>query len=116
MSHDKLLSLLGLAKKAGRISLGYEKSLEAIHKNKAYVVFTALDLSEKTERGLLFACENCGTSKNKIKRVDYDIFQISEAVGQKTGIVSVNDAGFGKKCLELLENASKNDGNGGTIL
>ena len=95
---NKLLSLFGLAKKAGRATLGYEKALEAIHKRKAYVVFTASDLSEKTERGLLYAAEGGNV---KVIRISYDIFEISQAVGQKTGIVSVNDAGFGKKLIEL---------------
>jgi len=109
LQKQKLLSLFGLAKKAGRITLGYDKAVESAHKNKAYVIFTASDLSEKTEKGLIYATE----SKNiKVIRTEIDIFEISQAVGQKTGIVSVNDAGFGKTCLKLIEEPQKQEGNG----
>lgn len=96
---DKFLSLLGMARRANRVSLGYEQALDAIHSGKCYVVFTASDLSEKTSRGLVFASEE---TKTVVRAVDYTMHTVSDAVGQKTGIVAVNDAGFGKRLLQLL--------------
>ena len=104
--NNKLLSLLGIAKKAGRIVCGYEKALESIHKHKAYIVFTASDLSEKTERGLIYACEEMDT---KVKRLGVSMFELSNAVGQKTGIVSVNDKGFAKRLIELNAEIEANE-------
>lgn len=96
---DKFLSLLGMSRRAGRAALGYEKALDSIHSGKCYVVFTASDLSETTRRGLIFASEDFNT---KVQRINYNMNAVSDAVGQKTGIVAVNDSGFGKRLLQLL--------------
>ncbi|MGN0174490.1 MAG: L7Ae/L30e/S12e/Gadd45 family ribosomal protein [Acutalibacteraceae bacterium] len=100
MLNSKFLSLLGMARKANRVELGYDKSLEAIHKLKAKAVFVADDISEKTKKGLIFAAED----KNiPVISVDYSIFDITNAVGTKTGIVAVTDSGFAKSFLKLVE-------------
>lgn len=96
---NKFLSLLGMARKANRVSLGYDKSLEAVHSFKSYVVFVADDISEKTKRGLVFAAEE---SEIEVITTPYSIFDFTNAVGTKTGIVSVNDSGFAKKLISLL--------------
>ena len=96
---NKFLSLLGMARKANRVSLGYDKSLEAIHTFKSYAVFVANDISEKTKRGLVFAAEE---SEIEVITTPYSIFDFTNAVCTKTGIVSVNDSGFAKKLISLL--------------
>ena len=96
---NKFLSLLGMARKANRVSLGYDKSLEAIHTFKSYAVFVANDISEKTKRGLVFAAEE---SEIEVITTPYSIFDFTNAVGTKTGIVSINDSGFSKKLISLL--------------
>ena len=88
-----------MARRANRVSLGYEQVLDAVHSGKCYVVFYASDMSEKTVRGIIFASEEWST---KVVSTSYTMQNISDAVGQKTGIVAVNDAGFGKRLLELL--------------
>lgn len=99
MQNDKFLSLLGMARKANKVSLGYDKALEAVHNGKAFAVFVASDISEKTKRGLVFAAEEIGI---EIISVEYSIFDFTNALGTKTGIVSVNDNGFAKKLVSLL--------------
>ena len=99
MQNNKFLSLLGMARKANRVSLGYDKALEAVHYGKACVVFVAQDISEKTKRGLVFAGEDM---EIEVIDVQFSIFDFTNALGTKTGIVSVNDSGFAKKLVSLL--------------
>ena len=61
--------------------------------------FTRSDISEKTKRGLVFAAEESGI---EVISVPYSIFEITNAVGTKTGIVSIDDNGFAKKLVSLL--------------
>lgn len=96
---NKFLSLLGMARKANRVSLGYDKALEAVHSGKSFAVFLASDLSEKTKRGLVFASEETDIP---VITTEYTIFELTSALGSKTGVVSVNDSGFAKKLLTLL--------------
>ena len=50
MTNSKLLSLLGLAKKAGKLSLGHDAVIEAIGRRKAHLIVLAVDASERIER------------------------------------------------------------------
>ncbi|MBQ7128731.1 MAG: ribosomal L7Ae/L30e/S12e/Gadd45 family protein [Clostridia bacterium] len=96
---NKFLSLLGMARKANRVSLGYDKALDAVHSGNSHAVFLASDLSQKTKRGLVFAAEEY---EIPVISTEFSIFEITNAVGTKTGVVSVNDAGFVKKLLTLI--------------
>ena len=96
---NKFLSLLGMARKANKNTFGYDKALLSVHSLKSSVVFVADDISEKTKRGLVFAAEQTGI---EIITVPYSIFDITNAVGVKTGVVSIDDDGFAKKLVSLL--------------
>lgn len=101
--NDKFLSLLGMARRAGRAEFGYDKSLSCVHAGRARAVFCAADLSEKTKRGLIYAAEE---NSADIITVPYSQFELTGAVGLKTGIVCITDAGFAKKLVSLLDSAN----------
>lgn len=96
--NDRFLSMLGIARRAGKTEFGYDKALSAVHSRKAKAVFCAADLSPKTKRGLDLAAD--GTSI-KIISTDRSMFDISNAVGSKTGVVAVTDLGIAKKLVSL---------------
>ena len=48
--NNKLLSLLGIARRAGRLSLGYDSAEEAMKNGKSRLLILAWDLSERTLR------------------------------------------------------------------
>ena len=102
--NDRFLSMLGIARRAGKAEFGYDKALTAVHSGKAKAVFCAADLSPKTKRGIDFAAE--GTSI-KIISTDRSMFDITNAVGLKTGIVAVTDSGIANKLISLYENSGK---------
>lgn len=91
-NHDKLMTTMGLAKKAGRLVYGYETVKDAIRKRKALLVLTASDLSAKTLSNVEFLC------REKIRHIAIDrtMEQFSAAVGKATGVVAVIDEGFAK--------------------
>ena len=106
MPVTEFLSLLGLARKAGKVALGYEKALDAIHRGRACAVFVAGDLSLKTERGLRFALEAQG---KKPYRLRASMQEMSDAVGTKTGVAAIMDAGFAKRLTQLADFASDSE-------
>lgn len=90
---NKILTLLGFAAKAGKLSFGMDSSVEAVKKNKSKLIITAFDLSEKSLKEINFHAQ-----KNNVRVVtldDCNIEALSHAVGKKCGILSVNDIGFG---------------------
>ncbi|MFD2829733.1 L7Ae/L30e/S12e/Gadd45 family ribosomal protein [Corticicoccus populi] len=95
---DPLLNLLGLIKRAGKMQNGEEKTLDAIKRQQASVIFLASDAGTSTTKKI--------KDKSKFYKVQvidqYTKEELSSATGAGNRVVlAVVDKGFGKKCLEL---------------
>ena len=99
--NNPLLNLLGLAIRAGRLSTGYPKSAESAKAGKAKLLIVASDISAKTAKEAAFVC---GKSNIPCHVIDVTSEELSHAIGIKSGVVSVDDAGFAKKALSLIDN------------
>lgn len=97
MNH-KLLSLLGIARKAGKLSLGSEAACEAAIGGRCPLVLFASDLSPRTVRAVSGAAAR-GNAETAVLHVNMD--EIGCAIGKRTGVLAVNDVGFAKKLLAL---------------
>lgn len=92
--NEKILPLLGIARKAGRLSLGFDAATESMQKGKAQLILTASDLSERTVRNIAMTARQTETY---LIAADFSMQQLGCAVGKTTGIISVNDKGFAEK-------------------
>lgn len=88
---DKFLSMLGICRKAGRMAIGATDTLESIKKGKTILIYIASDLSQKTEKELLFAAKD---KTIEVIRTRYDMGTLSHAIGIKTGVIAINDQGI----------------------
>ncbi len=88
--NNPILSRLGIARKAGKLSIGTQSVFNAIEKRAAQLIIVSSDISVKTEKELRFKSKQNIT----VLRVPFKNFEIANAVGVKAGIVSVNDSGF----------------------
>ncbi len=90
--NNKILTLLGFASKAGKLSFGMDMSLASIKAGKSSLIVCASDVSDKSKKEIGFHTQN----KNVpfIFLTDEDIDTVSKAVGRKCGIISVNDKSF----------------------
>lgn len=96
---DKVLSYLGLAKKAGRLKLGEFLSEKSLSEKKAILVIVAKDASERTKERFTNKCNYYNT-----KIIFYGT---KEELGKATGgnikaVVTVIDEGFSKAILSHL--------------
>ena len=98
MANDRLLSLLGIARKAGRLSLGFDSVCESAAKGEAELILTASDISE----GTLDKLRRSVQEKVRILGTPYSIADIGGALGKSVRIISINDSGFAEKAGELL--------------
>ena len=57
----KIYSMLGIARKGGNVSIGFDSTKISIEKNKSFLVIIALDASDKTKKNIKFICDkyNC---------------------------------------------------------
>ena len=100
---DKIFGLIGLAKRAGKIS-GGEFSVTASIKDKtAQLVIIAADASDNTKKKIIDSC--------RFYNVDYIEYGSLEELGKFTGsgiraVISVKDSGFKNAIKKHFENNS----------
>ena len=94
MPNDRLLSLLGLARRAGKVQLGHDPVLESLRCGRARLVLLAADLSPHTSKGILYAAQQ---EDVPIYTLHQTVDDMGAALGKRVGAVAVEDAGFAKK-------------------
>ena len=96
---DKILSLLGFASKAGKLSYGVHATEWAIKSGKARLVLAAENISEKSVKELKFKASDKIPVK-VLSKITIDT--LSQKVGKSCGIVAVNDDGFTSALLNEM--------------
>lgn len=98
-NEQKLLNLLGLAQRAGKLISGEGMVVDAIRSTTPpYLVIVATDAGQNTKKKV--------TDKSHYYDVAVSEFattlQLSQAIGKKRTVVAICDAGFSKKMKQLL--------------
>lgn len=100
---DRILSLLGLARRAGRLSLGNDAARESILSGEAKLILLARDLSARTSGGMQTAAQQGGVPWVGMEQ---ELDEIGIALGKRVGVIAVNDQGFAKKLTEMTAQAT----------
>ena len=101
MSNDKLLSFLGLCRRAGKMTIGNAAVAEEINNGESCLVLLASDISPRTEKEI---CEKAVQGNVKIIKLLQEKQQISSALGKLAAVISINDTGFAEKIVKLTGN------------
>lgn len=97
---DRVLSLLGLARRAGKVTLGFDAVCSSVGKNESRLILTADDVSDGTMRKLR---NRLREQEITIHGMPYGMKEINAAIGKPVRIISINDSGFAGKLIELLD-------------
>lgn len=96
----KVLSLLGLAKNAGRLSVGTENTIESVRKGKSALVVASESVSDGTKK---LINDKTAYYKTEAIFIPVDTAELGRAFGKTaTACVSVNDQGFADAVKKLL--------------
>ena len=98
-NNPKIIGLLTICRKAGRLTVGFDMSVEAIKKGKAELVILASDISPKTEKEIRFFAAKKNTA---VLKSDMTMEELGSVQGRKTGIAAVCDKGFAARFTELI--------------
>ena len=98
--NDKVLSLIGLAIKAGKLSCGFDSVKATLLQNKSKLVLVASDVSPKSKKEVLFYSDKTKTQYMVLD--EYNMETVSHAIGRRCGIISVNDDSFSKGLLSAI--------------
>ena len=108
--NSKILSLLGFAAKAGKLSYGFEASVWSVKTRKAKLVAVSDEISPKSRKEMQYYADKYNV---KITVLDIDMKTVSDAVGKKCGILSVNDSGFADAIQKVAKQTAAADIKGG---
>ncbi|CAM3263787.1 YlxQ-related RNA-binding protein [Vagococcus fessus] len=97
-NNEKVLNLLGMAMRAGRLVSGEELTLADIRNQQAKLVFVANDASDNTIKKI----KDKGAFYNVPVINEFSQMELSAAIGRSRMIIGVCDSGFAKKFQELL--------------
>ena len=99
MNDDRLLSFLGICKRAGRLISGAETVTKAVNEGKAVLVLYASDVSENSLKQVLKAARDKAIPA---RRLSCGKEELSFALGRHCGIICTTDTGFAEKILDLI--------------
>lgn len=98
--NNKLLSMLGICNKAGKLVIGKDKTIETIKKNKARLIIIASDLSMKTSKEVI----NIAKLNNvKVKTSIESMHEFGSVFTKVSGIICITDNGFAEKIETLID-------------
>ena len=97
-SPEKLLGMIGLCKKAGKLTIGFDAVVEGAQRGEFDAVFRANDLSPKTLKELNYRLQ--GTEVTIIT-ANVSMEQTEHIVGRRAGVFAVADIGLENKLIQL---------------
>lgn len=104
--NDRLLSLLGIARRASMASFGHDASLESVLRRRAKLVLIAKDASLRLEREFQRAA---GSTDIQVITLPYLMAEIAAATGMRAGVLTINDMGFANKIKTFCETDDKEE-------
>ena len=99
LKQDKILSLLGLAQRAGKIKSGNFTVEQSVKGGKAQLVLTAGDTSDTSKKNIRDMC-----SYYEVECMEYSVKEgLGHALGKEfRSVLSIEDKGFADKIKTLL--------------
>ena len=104
--NEKLAGLLGLARRAGRLTVGTDAVKESLTGRRAQLVLLATDLSPKSEKELRFAAgkvplATTGMTKEELGRIT--------GRQKPVGVAATEDKGFAAAMMRAVNSGNEED-------
>lgn len=101
------LPLLGLARRAGKLEIGFDPVKDNMISGKAFLVVCASDISPKTFKEINFFATKSNNPDLVVIKLSFNRDDLSNAIGKNAACAAVCDQGFSKK-IQQLHNSGGN--------
>ena len=98
---NKLMGLLSLCRKAGKLRIGSQPVKEAVEAGEAKLVLYAADFSPRSRGRMELILEQSGVPP-KVYQTGLTMFDLSQVCGKLAGVVAVADDGFAAGIQKLI--------------
>lgn len=108
MITNNLQGILGLCRKAGKMSLGHDATITSIKKRKAQLVITCCDSSGRLKKEMQ---DECSYDNRNIKYMDvpFTMKELSLCINARAGVISIDESGFAQKIESIITGGYEND-------
>lgn len=97
--NDSALSLLGLCRKAGKLSLGHDSCKAALNAGAARLCIICSDASDRLKEEISSLSEKAGV---RTFDVSYSMMDIKYATNFKAAVFTVDDEGFANSLINKI--------------
>ena len=94
-----------MARRSGKLSTGHDAVISSVVKNRAKLVIVSSEGSERLKREINHAC-TYGGKNIPVLVTGYTTSELSQAIGIKAAVISVDDEGIGKAAADKYTNNS----------
>lgn len=101
----KLLSLLGIARRAGRLGCGHDAAVDAMRKGSAKLCLLSSDASARLQTEIRREAAY-GDRAIPVHVLAADMDMIGHATGLRSAVVTVNDEGFARAMAAHLRSVT----------
>ena len=97
---NKILNLLGLAQRAGKLTIGYDAVHQALLKHQVNILVIASDTSVNTSDKIMSVSKH---DKNILVINEFSAAELKKALGKEIKILAINDIGFSQAIKKLVK-------------
>ena len=98
-NNDKVLGLLGLATKAGKVLSGTDMVLDGIKRHKVKLVIIAEDASEKTYSNFEYECLSRSIQFERYGKIE----DLSNAIGKvNRAVIAISDINLAEAIIKVI--------------
>lgn len=98
-NQQKILNLLGLAQRAGKVISGEELVIKSVQNQEAKLVFLAQDAGPNLSKKISDKTTYYQIAVSK----GFTSLELSTAIGKPRKVLAITDAGFVKKMRSMME-------------
>lgn len=99
INKDKILGLLGLSARAGKVIFGTDACIEYVNKNKVKLLLIAEDASDRTKLKFNEIAKDTQIPIYELGSID----EISKSIGKKNkAIIGITDINFSKEIIKRI--------------
>lgn len=99
-NNDAVLSALSLARRAGKLTMGFDAVMKSAAMGEAFAVVVSSSASEKTRKEAAFRCEMYDVP---LYEAGFTMDEAERMLGKHAGIFSLSDENFLRLVMKKLE-------------
>lgn len=109
---SRLWSMVSLARRAGKLAMGYDVVCSSISHGRAKLVLLAGDISEKSRRGVAHLCEEAHVP---MRNLQTKMDEIWFTLGKRVGILAVEEPNFAARLTAMADVLAGQEAEGAAV-